>query len=57
MTKRERILEAIRCCRVQACEQCPLMLEICDELRVEMVNVPAELLDKIEDELAEERTA
>lgn len=57
MMKRERILEAIRCCRVQACEQCPLMLEICDELRVEMVNVPAELLDKIEDELAEERTA
>ncbi len=51
MTKRERILEAIRCCRVQACEQCPMMEEICDELRVNMVDLPEELVDRIEEEL------
>ena len=48
-----KTLTALKCCREKQCEECPLMLEICDELRVEMVNVPEELLDKIEDELAE----
>lgn len=51
MTKRERTLETIRCCRVQACERCPMMEEICDELRVDMVDLPEELVDMIEEEL------
>ena len=49
MKRSEMILEAIRCCRKQeGCEMCPLQGEICDELYVEMEEVPAELLDEIE---------
>ena len=49
--KVKRILKAIRCCRDDLCTQCPMQKEICDELRVEMESVPAELLDMIENEL------
>ena len=49
--KRRKILKALRCCRDDMCANCPLQEEICDELRVEMESVPAELLDRIEEEL------
>ena len=45
------VLEALRCCRADDCVNCPLQPEICDELAVEMESVPAELLDRIEEEL------
>ena len=49
--RRKEILEGLRCCRKEECEGCPLQAEICDELYVEMEEVPAELLDMIEQEL------
>ena len=51
--KRKKVLKAIRCCRDDACMNCPLQKEICDELRVEMESLPAELVDMIEEELEE----
>ena len=45
------LAKAIRCCRREDCENCPLQMQICDELAVEMESVPAELLDLIEEEL------
>lgn len=51
MTKRERIRETIRCCRTGACERCPMMEEVCDEIRVDMVELPEGLVDRIEEEL------
>ena len=51
MTSRERIREAIRCCRAGACERCPMMAEVCDEIRVDMVELPEGLVDRIEEEL------
>ena len=51
MTKRERIREAIRCCRTGSCEQCPMVEEVCDELRVDMVELPEGLVDRIEEAL------
>lgn len=51
MTKRERILEAIRCCRENACWRCPIQEETCDEIRVDVVDLPEGLVDKIEEEL------
>ena len=51
MTKRERIREAIRCCRTGSCEQCPMVEEVCDELTVDMVELPEKLVDRIEEEL------
>ena len=48
----EKLLEAIRCCRGGACEWCPMQGEICDELRVDMVELPEELVDRIEEALA-----
>lgn len=54
MTKRRSdVLKAIRCCRDDNCKYCPLQAEICDELRVEMESLPAELVDMIEEELEE----
>ena len=47
------VLKAIRCCRDDNCMNCPLQGEICDELRVDMESLPADLVDKIEDELEE----
>jgi len=51
--RRRDLLKAIRCCRDDNCKYCPLQQEICDELRVEMESLPAELVDMIEDELEE----
>ena len=48
---RKEILEAIRCCRRDDCENCPLQKEICDQLIVDMDEIPAELMDMIEREL------
>lgn len=49
----KEILKAIRCCRGDLCSKCPLQKEICDELRVDMESLPAELVDMIEEELEE----
>ena len=56
-SRNETLAEAARCCMRGACDKCPMQGEICDELMVEMVDVPAELLEMIVNELAEERTA
>lgn len=48
---KEKLREAIRCCRTGDCEHCPLQLEICDDLAVDMEDIPSELLDLIESEL------
>ena len=50
---REEIREALRCCRIGDCTGCPLQEQICDELTVAMDDVPAELLDMIEEILDE----
>ena len=49
--RRKEIRKAIQCCREDQCARCPLQKEICDELKVEMESVPAELLDMIEEAL------
>ena len=54
MTSRERIREAIRCCRTGSCEQCPMVEDVCDELRVDMVELPEELVDLIMEALSEQ---
>ena len=48
---REELKKTLRCCRMEDCENCPLQLQICDELEVEMESIPAELLDLIEEAL------
>lgn len=45
----KNILKAIRCCRDDLCSRCPMQLEICDELRVEMESLPAGLVDLVEE--------
>lgn len=45
------LLEAVRCCRDKRCNDCPMQLEICDQLRVAMLDLPEELVEKIEEEL------
>lgn len=49
----KRILEAVRCCREDECDRCPLQLDICDEFPVEMELLPSELIDRIGDALEE----
>ena len=50
---RTKILDAIECCRERnMCDSCPMQEEICDEMIVEMIKLPAELVDMIEKELA-----
>ena len=54
MNEKERLREAIRCCKGEGgagCKDCPLQDEICDDLIVNMIDVPLELLDRIEEEL------
>lgn len=52
--KKQEILMALQCCRKDdGCDGCPLQGEICDELIVEMEEVPAELLDLIEQALGQ----
>ena len=50
----EEIMSALECCREKRCEDCPLMTTICDELRVNMVDIPEELVDLIEEALSEQ---
>jgi hypothetical protein len=50
MTK-DDLAMALRCCRAEDCEHCPVQLEICDELRVDMEAVPADLVDLVIDAL------
>ena len=52
--KRADVLGAVRCCRREWCDVCPLQSEICDKLCVEMIDVPAELLDMIEQVLEQQ---
>ena len=54
--RRREVLKAIRCCRDDNCRYCPLQKEICDELKVEMESLPAELVDMIEEELEAKMT-
>ena len=54
MTDRKDLLDAIECCRANdMCEHCPLQEKICDVLEVEMVRLPAELVDLVEEALSE----
>ena len=53
MITKEELRAAIRCCRNDDCENCPLQAEICDDLRVDMVDLPEELVDLIEDALSD----
>ena len=46
-----KLVQAIKCCRNENCNKCPLQLQICDELFVEMVSIPVELVKMIEKEL------
>ena len=48
----EDLMEAIRCCRDKKCDECPMQEEICDQLRVAMLDLPEELVEKIEEELS-----
>lgn len=47
--------KAVECCREKRCEECPLMTTICDDLRVNMVDLPEELVDLIVEALSEQR--
>lgn len=49
----KEILKAIRCCRDDLCNKCPLQHEICDELWVDMESLPVALVEMIEDQLEE----
>ena len=52
--ERRDLLDAIECCRMDdMCERCPLQERICDVLEVEMVKLPSELVDLIEEALGE----
>jgi hypothetical protein len=53
MITKQELREAIRCCRSDDCEHCPLQEEICDELRVDMVDLPEDLVDLIDDALVD----
>lgn len=54
MDRTEDLLQSIRCCRAgDRCDRCPLQPEICDVLFVKMISLPAEMVDRIEDTLAE----
>ena len=50
---REKLMEALECCRRGSCEHCPLQGEIGDELLVDTEALPTELLDRIEAALVE----
>ena len=52
---REKLLKALQCCREGDCRRCPMCGEICDELYLEVEEISAELLDRIEEELKDER--
>ena len=43
----KELKKAILCCRKDDCENCPALGEICDHLRVDMEDLPVELVDKV----------
>lgn len=47
----EDLLKAIECCKEKRCEECPAQEAICDELRVNMIDIPEDLIMMIEEEL------
>ena len=53
---RRNLLDAVECCREEArrCDRCPMQETTCDELCVEMISLPAELVDMIEEELEDD---
>lgn len=53
---KEDLIKAIRCCREDDCENCPMLGEICDNLRVDMEDLPVDLVDQVL-EMLEEREA
>lgn len=52
MITKTELREAVRCCREDDCEHCPLQSEICDELRVDMVDLPEGLVEMVETALS-----
>ena len=48
---KEDLIKAIRCCREDDCENCPMLGEICDNLRVDMEDLPVDLVDQLIDAL------
>ena len=48
---KEDLIKAIRCCREDDCENCPMLSEICDNLRVDMEDLPVDLVDQLIDVL------
>ena len=50
---REDLIAALRCCRDDDCEHCPVQKETCDELFVETVEIPVGLIDLIDAEETE----
>ena len=50
---RKEILKAIRCCREGRCTDCPMIGTICDDMRIDVVDLPGELVDLIEEQLEE----
>ena len=51
MMRIEKQLEAIMCSKQGLCEACPMQVETCDELRVDTIELPEELVDRIEEAL------
>ena len=49
MHDRMDVLKAIKCCREDRCDECPLQGQICDTLFVEMTELPTELVELIEE--------
>ena len=48
----EKLLKTIECCKEKRCSECPMQQEICDQLRVAMLDLPEDLVDKIEETLS-----
>ena len=51
---REELLKAIECCKEKNCGECPCMNTFCDEIRVNMVDLPEDLVDMIAEELEDD---
>lgn len=49
---REKLLKALKCCREGDCTSCPMIGEICEDLILELEEIPTELLDKIQEWLS-----
>ena len=54
---RETILAALDCClKVFACDQCPLLGDVCDDPKVEYVDIPVPLAKEIRREIQGEHS-